>query len=109
MNYLRISLHSWNEVRQSHYFKLFQYLYTYICTFSIRMRDLVLYGGTFESPISIVNEQDGLSITIATESCQTYKSDNRSQRGDVILGGRRHSGLLEQWTPACLCRLPRDF
>lgn len=73
------------------------------------MRDLVLYGGTFESPISIVNEQDGLSITIATESCQTYKSDNRSQRGDVILGGRRHSGLLEQWTPACLCRLPRDF
>lgn len=57
-------------------FKLFQYLYTYICTFSIRMRDLVLYGGTFESPISIVNEQDGLSITIATESCQTYESDN---------------------------------
>lgn len=109
MNYLRISLHSWNEVRQSNYFKLFQYLYTYICTFSIRMRDLVLYGGTFESPISIVNEQDGLSITIATQSCQTYKSDNRSQRGDVILGGRRHSGLLEQWTPACLCRLPRDF
>lgn len=39
------------------------------------MRDLVLYGGTFESPISIVNEQDGLSITIATESCQTYESD----------------------------------
>lgn len=90
-------------------FKLFQYLYTYICTFSIRMRDLVLYGGTFESPISIVNEQDGLSITIATESCQTYESDNGSQRGDVILGGRRHSGLFEQWTPACLCRLPRDF
>lgn len=51
------------------------------------MRDLVLYGGTFESPISIVNEQDGLSITIATESCQTYESDNGSQRSDVILGG----------------------
>lgn len=51
------------------------------------MRDLVLYGGTFESPISIVNEQDGLSITIATESCQTYESDNGSQRSDVILIG----------------------